>query len=190
MLAQAQRNQGLDAMSSDCMLPAELTGILISFLTNTSLDWSLQPTASAWSSQRLRLGFVRNLWICVRKTLPSSALYTAANKLLNKMIAEEFSLGQPVVSEAWSQLFTELYLSLSAENYQHHPSITLHSEPLESVFQSIQETVNEPEEVLAPEISQVTGTPSQEWVCYSTRIESSGDIILDGWQPSVSKRQQ
>lgn len=103
-------------MFSDCMLPAELTGALKSFLTDTSLDWSLGPTAPAWSPQPLKIGFVRNLWIYVRKIFPSSALHTAANMLLHEIIVEEFSLRQAVVSEAWLQLFTDLCSSLSAEH--------------------------------------------------------------------------
>lgn len=112
---QAQNHGDYDNITSTFLLSEELTQLLVSFLTDASLDWSLGPTAPVWSSQVLKIGFVRNLWLCVRRVFPISALHTAASKLLNEIITGRFSLKQSAVLEAWSQLYVELALSLSPE---------------------------------------------------------------------------
>ncbi|GJJ10511.1 hypothetical protein Clacol_004737 [Clathrus columnatus] len=115
LIVQAQTNRGFDEMIGNDAFPAELVQLLASFFTDASLEWSLGPTAPAWSPQPLKLGFVRNLWVVVKKIFPTSLLHTASDLLLNELITTSFSLRQPEVLKAWSQLYVELALSMSAD---------------------------------------------------------------------------
>lgn len=84
-----------------------------------------------------------------------------------------------------------LFKAFWIKTYQHYPSTVLYPEPLKSILRSIQEIMCEPEEVLAPGISQATGTPSQEWVrnvLYTNRKGDNADITPGDWQWSVPGR--
>lgn len=90
---------------------AQLTELLKSFLTAQSLEWSLDPVAPSWSSQSLKLGFVRNLWSVARNVFAMTTLAKGAEVLLFEVLRHEYQLEQIVVRDAWALLCAELMLA-------------------------------------------------------------------------------
>lgn len=110
LLTQAQLTQGFEHLTSTPPFILHLTELLKSFLIDPSLEWSLDASAPSWSSQPLKLGFVRNLWTVARNVFASSTLAGTAQTLLYEVLKHDYMLGQYEVRDAWASLCAELVL--------------------------------------------------------------------------------
>jgi hypothetical protein len=75
------------------------------------LEWSLDAVAPSWSSQSLKLGFVRNLWSVARNVFAMPTLAKTAEALLCEVLNHEYNLQQTEVCDAWAMLCAELVLA-------------------------------------------------------------------------------
>lgn len=115
LLIQARLNHTCDDLASEPPFIPHLRDVLASFLVSNSLNWSLEPDASSWASQTLKLGLVYNLWATVRDIFPAEVLNHAASYLLSQILEHEYSLGQEIVRTAWGALCAELLLVVPTE---------------------------------------------------------------------------
>ncbi|KAF8589093.1 hypothetical protein K439DRAFT_1383673 [Ramaria rubella] len=111
LLTQTQLTQGYEHLSSEPAFISQLSHLLKSFLADQSLEWSLDATAPSWSSQPLKLGFVRNLWIVARNVFAVSTLANAAELLLSEVLKHDYHTEQNEVRDAWAALCAELLLA-------------------------------------------------------------------------------
>lgn len=111
LLTQAQLSQGYEHLTSEPAFITQLTELLKSFLNDQSLEWSLDASAPSWSSQSLKLGFVRNLWTVARNVFAMPTLAKAAELLLCEVLKHEYHLEQTEVRNAWAMLCAELVLA-------------------------------------------------------------------------------
>lgn len=111
LLAQAQVTQGFEHLITPPTFILRLTELLTSFLNDPSLEWSLDASAPSWTSQPLKLGFVRNLWTVARNVFAASILAGAAQTLLYEVLRHKYHLVQDEVRDAWAALCAELVLA-------------------------------------------------------------------------------
>ena len=111
LLTQAQLTQAYEHLTSAPAFVSKLTALLKSFLTDPSLEWSLDAGSPSWSSQPLKLGFVRNLWSVARNVFVVPTLTAAARTLLSEVLKHDYRLAQSEVRDAWAALCAELVLA-------------------------------------------------------------------------------
>jgi hypothetical protein len=111
LLIQAQHYQDYHHLTSEPPFIAQLTELLKSFLTDQALEWSLDAGTPSWSSQPLKLGFVRNLWTVARNVFAMPILAGAAELLLCEVLKHEYHLEQNEVRDAWAMLCADLVLA-------------------------------------------------------------------------------
>ncbi|KIJ38991.1 hypothetical protein M422DRAFT_32865 [Sphaerobolus stellatus SS14] len=118
LLTQSQLNQGCEAVVSEPSFIAQVRSLLGSFLTDKSLDWSLEPGAPSWANQEMKLGFVYKLWITVREVFSTSVLSKTASSLLDQLLRQQYTRNQAAVREAWVRLCSELLLVVPQESFE------------------------------------------------------------------------
>lgn len=113
LLTQAQLHQGRQANASESPSLAQIRTLLRNYLTDRSLDWSLEADSPSYAGQVVKLGFVYNLWVTTREVFAASDLSRPAATLFEQVMGIQFSFNQPEVRNAWVCLCSELLLAVA-----------------------------------------------------------------------------